>query len=90
MLDTLARSHLDLPVFSTARDHGVSRQKWSIEFVYRLFLSPRDIRGWAGNDFVPAVGYVLRNPVVARLARLGYLMTQEFQQNGTQRKAAAI
>src|SRR5262249_30222236 len=26
-LDRLARSHLDLSVFSTAKDHGVSRQK---------------------------------------------------------------
>lgn len=89
-LDWLARSHLDLPVFSTARDHGVSRQKWLTEFVYRLFLSPQHIRKWASNDFVPAVGYVLKNSVLVRLVRVVYLISQMPQLNDVQCKAATI
>lgn len=89
-LDWLAHSHLDLSVFSTAREHGVSRQKWLTEFLYRLFMSPEDIRGWASNDFVPAVGYVLKNPVLARLVRIVYLISQTPQLSGAQRKAASV
>jgi hypothetical protein len=89
-LDRLARSHLDLAVFSTARDHGVSRQKWVTEFLYRFFLSPEIIRGWAGNDFVPALGYVLKNSVFARLVRIVYLICQAPQLNGAHRKAASL
>jgi hypothetical protein len=90
LLDRFARSHLDLPNFSTARDHGVSRQKWLTEFVYRLFLSPQYIRKWASNDFIPAVGYVLKNSVLVRLVRFVYLISQTPQLNGAQGKAATI
>lgn len=75
ILDRLARSHLDLQVFSTARDHGMSRQRWLIEFTYRMWLNPESIRTWAASDFMPAVGYVLKNGTLARFIRVAYLMS---------------
>ena len=90
MIDRLARSHLDLPVFSTARDHGVSRQKWITEFLYRLFMSPETVRAWATNDFVPAIGYLLKNPVLARFVRLTHLVSTTPDLSGVQRKAATV
>lgn len=90
ILDRLARSHLDLPVFSTARDHGVSRQKWITEFACRLFMNPESIRDWATNDFVPAIAYLLKNPILARFIRLAHLVSRAPDMNGTQRKAATV
>jgi hypothetical protein len=86
ILDRLVKSHLDLPIFSTARDHGVSRQKWIIEFAYRLFMSPESICAWATSDFVPGIGYLLKNSVLARFARLAQLASAP-NGNGIQRKA---
>jgi hypothetical protein len=90
VLDGLARSHLDLSIFSTARDRGVNRQKWVTDFCYRLFLSPENIRSWSANDFAPAVTYVLKNPLFARVVRIVYLMCQVPRLNGAQSKAAGV
>jgi hypothetical protein len=90
LLYKLCRSYLDLSVFSTARDHGVSRQEWAIEFAYRMFLNPEAIREWAQQDFVPGVGYLLKNSVLCRAARFTVLVSDTRYSNGTHLKAASI
>jgi hypothetical protein len=89
-LDQLVRSHLDLAAFSTAREHGVSRSKWMTEFLYRLFMSPETIRNWAAYDFVPASGYLLKNPILVRLVRIAHLIYQAPDLNASKRKAATV
>ena len=70
----LCRDQLDLPIFSTARDHGVSRQQWLTEFAYRILNAPDSVRNWAQQDFVPGIGYLLRVPVLSRTMRFGVLL----------------
>jgi hypothetical protein len=73
-LNGLATTYLDLPALSIARDHGISRQAWIVEFAYRLVSEPEHIREWAQLDFLTGLHYVLRNPVLCRMARLANLL----------------
>lgn len=85
----LTRSLLDLPVFSTARDHGVSRQQWVTGFAYRMLSAPDSIRSWATQDLVPAIGYLLKNPVLCRVARFAVLLSKIMNVNSATTKAVA-
>jgi hypothetical protein len=90
LLYRLTRSFLDLPVFSTARDHGVSRQQWVTEFAYRMLSAPDSIRSWAIQDLVPATGYLLKNPVLCRVARFAVLLSKAMDVNGAKPKAVSL
>ena len=90
ILCRISRSYLDLPVFSTARDHGVSRQQWVTEFAYRFVSLPESIRGWAQQDFVPAIGYLHKNPVLCRVARFARLLSKTPDLNGAKSKAVSL
>ena len=90
ILYRLTRSFLDLPVFSTARDHGVSRQQWVTEFAYRMLSSPESIRSWATQDLVPATGYLLKNPVLCRVARFSLLLSKASDVNGAKPKGVGL
>jgi hypothetical protein len=90
ILYRLTRSFLDLPVFSTARDHGMSRQQWVTGFAYRMLSNPDSIRSWATQDFVPSTGYLLKNPVLCRVARFAVLLSKATDVNGAKPKAVGL
>jgi hypothetical protein len=90
ILCRISRSYLDLPLFSTARDHGISRQQWVTEFAYRFVSMPESIRGWAQHDFVPATGYLHKNPTLCRIARFAHLLSKSADVNGAKSKAVSL
>jgi hypothetical protein len=86
----LTSSFLDLPVFSTERDHGVSRQEWIIEFAYRLFSTPASLRNWADEDVMAACSYLLKNPALCRVARFAALLSNAPDVNGAKVKVVDL
>jgi hypothetical protein len=89
LLETLSRNYLDLPSFSNARDHGVSRNHWAIDFSYRLLSRPENVRDWAQQEFVAGINYVLKTPILCRLARFAFLLSDAVQRNRPYVKAAS-
>ncbi|HKV78657.1 MAG TPA: hypothetical protein VJP02_10975 [Candidatus Sulfotelmatobacter sp.] len=90
LISRVCRDYLDLPVFSTARDHGVSRQQWVTEFGYRMLSAPHSVRNWAQQDFVPAIGYLFRNSVLCRIIRFSLLLTDVKDRNQESLEAARV
>jgi hypothetical protein len=86
----LTCSFLDLPVFSGGQNHGASRQQWVTEFAYRLFSAPTSLRGWAGQDFTAAIGYLLKNPILCRVGRFAALLSTAEDVNSAKPKAVAL
>ena len=73
LLYYLTRSHLDLPIFSLAQEHGVSKQEWIVQFAFNLMNSPETVRDWSQADFMAGLHYVLRHLIILRMARFAVL-----------------
>jgi len=86
----LTCSFLDLPAFSGGPNHGANRQQWVTEFAYRLFSAPTSLRGWADQDFMGAVGYLLKNQMLCRIGRFAALLSRAEDVNSAQPKAVAL
>jgi hypothetical protein len=86
----LTCSFLDLPAFSGGPNHGANRQQWVTEFAYRLFTAPTSLRGWADQDFMAAVGYLLKNQMLCRIGRFAALLSRAEDVNSAQPKVVAL
>ncbi len=86
----LTCSFLDLPAFSGGPNHGANRQQWVTEFAYRLFNAPASLRGWADRDFMAAIVYLLKNPMLCRIGRFAVLLSRAEDANSAQPKAVAL
>jgi hypothetical protein len=86
----LTCSFLDLPAFSGGPNHGANRQQWVTEFAYRLFSAPTSLRGWADQDFMAAIGYLLKNQMLCRIGRFAALLSRAEDANSAQPKAVAL
>jgi hypothetical protein len=64
------RSYAESPAISLAHDHGIGSQQWATEFALRVFIETERVRSWAGDEFFTVLSYLLRNPIVGRVARI--------------------
>lgn len=88
LLETASRDYLDLPTFVGRRNQGTVPQQWAIEFAYRLISRPETIRNWAQTEFIPGIGYLLKAPLLCRVARFLFLLSHAPQDTETRVKAA--
>ncbi|MGB9233877.1 MAG: hypothetical protein WCC04_05645 [Terriglobales bacterium] len=73
----LSKNYLNVPVFSLAREHGVSRQEWITELCVRLMYEPQEVSNWAGEDFMAGLHYVIGQPILVRATRFAVLLRGE-------------
>ena len=65
----LISTHLRVPPFSLAKEHGMSSSQWLTEFGIRIFAEPERVRTWAGEEFTSGLHYLLGQRLLAHICR---------------------
>jgi hypothetical protein len=80
-LSNLANTYLDAPAFTVPGYQVPRAQSWVIELAYRLVSEPACVRAWAQADLGAGLHYLLRNPVLVRMARFATLLRMHVRES---------